>query len=367
MQLGIIGAGVIGTVHARLIESLGDEAVLTSVIDLDHDRAARLAEPYGARAYTDLDEALADPEVEAYSVCVPSGLHPEIAVQVINAGKSVLIEKPLAITLPGADRIAQAASESEVTVGVVSQRRFQPAVRFIRSAIDDGRLGRLTSAVVESAFWRAQDYYDSGDWRGTLAMDGGGALMNQGIHALDLLVWMLGRPVLVSAHTGCVAHTGIEVEDVVGATITFASGAIGVLLASTAANPGLPARLAVHGDRGVVIMDDEKITRFETIDGGAMAPSTGSGRGPSAGSGGGPSTGSGLNEIDTAHRDQYADFLQAVRDHREPYVTIADGRLSLQVVLAIYESARTGRPVEPKAAGAVREDPASGGGDRGSR
>lgn len=340
MRVGIIGAGVIGTVHARLIEALADEAVLASVVDLDRDRATHLAETYGARPYTDLGQALADPEVEAFSVCVPSGLHPEIAVQVIRAGKSVLIEKPIAITAEGADEIAGAANDSDVTVGVVSQRRFQPAVRFIRSAIDDGRLGRLTSAVVESPFWRSQDYYESGDWRGTVAMDGGGALMNQGIHALDLLVWMLGRPVLVSAHTGRVAHTGIEVEDVAGATITFESGAIGVLLATTAANPGLPVRLAVHGDRGVVVMDDEQITRFE---------STAEDTVPPTGSAGGPSTGAGLNEIDAAHRDQYADFLQAVRDHRQPYVTVADGALSLRVVLAIYESARAGRPIDLRA------------------
>lgn len=339
MRVGIIGAGVIGTVHARLIAELPDEAVLASVVDLDGDKATALAGKYGATAYTDLAEALADPDVQAYSVCVPSGLHPEIAVQVIKAGKPVLVEKPLAITLDGADQIAQAAAASGATVGVVSQRRFQPAALFIRSAIDDGLLGNLTSAVVESPLWRSQEYYESGDWRGTLALDGGGALMNQGIHALDLMVWLMGRPVLVSAHSGCIAHTNIEVEDVVGATITFESGAIGVYLATTAANPGLPIRLAFTGDRGVVVMDDDKITRFDST----VGPSTG----PGIGAGPGPSTGSGVEgSVDAAHRDQYADFLQAIRDHCEPFVTVADGRLSLQVVLAIYESARTGRPVD---------------------
>lgn len=326
-RVGIIGAGVIGTVHARLIAALPDEATLAAVIDLDGEKANALAQQYGAAAYTDLAEALADPGVEAYSICVPSGLHPEIAVQVINAGRSVLIEKPLAITLDGADQVAQAAEAAGVTVGVVSQRRFQPAARFIRMAIDDGRLGNLTSAIVESPLWRSQDYYESGDWRGTMALDGGGALMNQGIHALDLMIWLMGRPVLVSAHSGCVAHTNIEVEDVVGATITFESGAIGTFLATTAANPGLPIRLAFTGDRGVVVMDDDKITRFT---------STVSEQNPELVEG----------SVDAAHRDQYADFLKAIDDHRDPFVTVADGRLSLQVVLAIYESARTGRPVE---------------------
>ncbi|GAB3919481.1 oxidoreductase [Microlunatus endophyticus] len=338
-RVGIIGAGVIGTVHARLISELPDEAVLAAVIDLDGDKANALAQKYGATPYTDLAEALADPEVEAYSVCVPSGLHPEIAVRVINAGRSVLVEKPLAITLDGADRIAQAADAAGATVGVVSQRRFQPAARFIRSAIDDGLLGNLTSAVVESPLWRSQAYYESGDWRGTLALDGGGALMNQGIHALDLMIWLMGRPALVSAHSGCVAHTDIEVEDVVGATITFESGAIGTYLATTAANPGLPIRLAFTGDRGVVVMDDDKITRFtSTVPGAPTRASTSSGIEES------PELVEG--SVDTAHRAQYADFLHAIDDYRPPFVTIADGRLSLQVVLAIYKSARTGHPVE---------------------
>ncbi|QGN34185.1 Gfo/Idh/MocA family protein [Microlunatus sp. Gsoil 973] len=331
MRVGIIGAGVIGTVHARLIDSLADRAKLAAVVDLDQEKAAALADRYGATAYTELADALADPEVTAYSVCVPSGLHPEVAAQVINAGKSVLVEKPLAITMDGADQVAEAAQEAGVTVGVVSQRRFQPAARCIRSAIDDGLLGRLTSAVVESPLWRSQEYYESGDWRGTLTLDGGGALMNQGIHALDLMIWLMGRPVCVSAHSGCIAHTDIEVEDVVGATITFESGAIGVFLATTAANPGLPIRLAFHGDGGVIVMDDERITQFTTTV--TDSPPT-------------PPSSEAAESIDAAHRAQYADFLQAIGDHREPFVTVADGRLSLQVVLAIYESARTGRPVE---------------------
>jgi len=329
-RVGIIGAGVIGTVHARLISELADEAVLAAVIDLDGDKANALAQQHGATAYTDLAQALADPAVKAYSVCVPSGLHPEIAVQVINAGRSVLVEKPLAITLDGADQVVEAAGAAGATVGVVSQRRFQPAARFIRSAIDDGLLGNLTSAVVESPLWRSQAYYESGDWRGTLALDGGGALMNQGIHALDLMVWLMGRPVLVSAHSGCVAHTDIEVEDVVGATITFESGAIGTFLATTAANPGLPIRLGFMGDRGVVVMDGDQITRFTTTVSDTAVPTFDDDAG----------------SVDTAHRAQYADFLRAIDDHRQPFVTLADGRLSLQVVLAIYESVRTGRPVE---------------------
>ncbi len=337
MRMCIVGAGVIGHVHARLIASLPDEAVLAAVVDVDQQRAAELARQYGARSYTDVKDALAADDLDAFAVCVPSGLHPEIATAVIEAGRPVLIEKPLAITAAGAGRVEAAARASQLTVGVVSQRRFQQPVRFIRAAIDEGMLGKITSAVVESAFFRSQAYYESGDWRGTLALDGGGALMNQGIHALDLMVWMLGRPVRVSAHTGCVAHTGIEVEDIVGATITFENGAIGVMLASTAANPGLPVRLAVHGDHGVVVMDDERITRFESLVADAekaVAPLQTATVRP------------GWDPLDDAHREQYADFLRSIREHRDPYVTVADASRTLAVVLAIYESAKTGRAVE---------------------
>jgi predicted dehydrogenase len=335
MRFAILGAGVIGQVHARLIGSLGEEATLAAVIDVDLPRAEALAARSGAPAYASAAEAYAAEAIDAVAVCLPSALHTGAAVEALQAGKHVLIEKPIAVTLDAADEIIAAERASGRVVGVISQRRFQAPAIAIKEAVDEGLLGRVTSGLAESAFFRPQEYYDSGDWRGTRAIDGGGALMNQGIHALDLLVWLLGVPVRVVARTASVAHERIEVEDVAAATIEFENGALGVILASTAAAPGLPVRLAVHGDRGTAVMEDDRLAFFDSgVDGRQPEPP-----GP-------PAETAGWDPVDAAHRAQYVDFLDAVRTGRSPAVSTAAARRALAVVLAVYESARTGRVVD---------------------
>ncbi|NIK61698.1 Gfo/Idh/MocA family protein [Kribbella shirazensis] len=333
MRFALIGAGVIGTVHARLVEALGDDGVLAAVVDRDVDRAGKIVAQYGGRAYATPAEAYAAEELDAVSICLPSALHADTAVEALEAGKHVIIEKPVDITLAAADRVIRAQQETGGTVSVISQRRFQPPVTQIRTAIDTGALGRVTSGIAESAFFRPQSYYDGDGWRGTLAIDGGGALMNQGIHALDLLVWMLGRPVQVTAQTGRLAHEGIEVEDLASASILFESGAIGLTLASTAAFPGRPVRLTIHGDQGTAVLDDDELAYFAAAN--AEQPEAPVLDGPD-----------GWAPTELAHLAQYRDFVAAVREGRPPGVTLEDGRRSLATVLAVYESARSGRPVE---------------------
>jgi predicted dehydrogenase len=340
MHFAIVGAGNIGAVHARLIGALADEGVkLTAVVNRNLQRAELLTERYGGRPYTSAAEAYAHEEIDAVSVCVPSSLHAEVAVEALRAGKHVLVEKPVDITLEAADRIAEARRASGRTVAVVSQRRFQAPAAFIKDAVTSGRLGRVTSGVAESPFFRPQSYYDSGDWRGTLAHDGGGALMNQGIHALDLLIWMLGRPVAVTAQTGRVAHDKIEVEDVAAATIRFDGGATGVLLASTAAWPDRPVRLTVHGDRGTAVMADDRLAFFDSAE---VRDPVAAGLLPLPAEPDRP----GWTAVDHAQLAQYRDFVAAVRDGRSPAVSLEAGRQTLAVVLAVYESARTGRSVD---------------------
>ncbi|GAA1115874.1 Gfo/Idh/MocA family oxidoreductase [Kribbella jejuensis] len=333
MRFAVIGAGAIGTVHARLIDALGDDATLVAVVDQDLERAGTLSEQYGAKPYASAADAYAAEELDAVGICLPSALHADAAIEALEAGKNVIVEKPVDITLEAADRLIVAQQATGLTVSVISQRRFQPPVAQIRAAIDTGALGRVTSGIAESAFFRPQSYYDGDDWRGTLAVDGGGALMNQGIHALDLLVWMLGRPVQVSAQTGRLAHEGIEVEDLAGASIVFESGAIGLLLASTAAYPGRPVRLTIHGDEGTAVLDDDALAYFASANGEAPEPPTLTG----------PAD---WGEIELAHLAQYRDFIAAVREGRPPTITLQAGRRSLATVLAVYESARTGRPVD---------------------
>ncbi|MFD4635801.1 Gfo/Idh/MocA family protein [Lentzea sp. NPDC058436] len=303
MRFALVGAGAIGEVHARLIASSAELAV---VVDNSLERARQVASEFGGTPTTSLAEAFE--QVDAVSVCLPSGAHADAAVLALQAGKHVVVEKPIDVTLEAADRIIAAERESGRTVAVISQRRFQAEPAAARRAISEGRLGRITSGIAESTFWRPQEYYDSKPWRGTWALDGGGALMNQGIHAVDLLLWLMGEPVEVLARSACLAHDRIEVEDTVAAVVTFASGALGTITATTAANPGLPVRVAVHGDRGSVVIGES-------------------------------------GSVDDAHLAQYNDFLDAVRDGRPPLVGTADARRALAVVLAVYESARTGTPV----------------------
>jgi predicted dehydrogenase len=335
LRFGLLGCGVIGTTHARLITALAGRAELVAVADLEPSRANGLAERYGAAALENVQQLAARDDIDAISVCLPSGLHADAAVTALDAGKHVIVEKPIDISLAAADRLIAAEQRSGRTVTVISQRRFQPAPRQVHDAIVAGRLGRVTSGIAESTFWRSQEYYDSGGWRGTWEMDGGGALMNQGVHAVDLLIWMLGDPVEVTAHSGLLAHERIDVEDTVAATVRFAGGALGTITATTAAYPGRAVRLLVNGDRGLALIDREQLEYLHTVDG----EPDGAGPGDPANQIDPAQT---VLGVDAAHQAQYEDFLAAVRDGRPPSVTTADGRKALELVLGVYESARNG-------------------------
>jgi predicted dehydrogenase len=243
---------------------------------------------------------------------------------------------------------------------VVSQHRHDPASQIVHEAVRSGRFGRLTSGNAIMSWWRSQGYYDSGDWRGTWALDGGGALMNQGIHTVDLFTWFLGEPVEVYAVTGCLAHERIEVEDTAVATVRFANGALGVVHGTTAAYPGLTTRVHVHGDRGSAVIDHDKLAYFHAAEDGAaeeFAYGAGGranqaeqvlaahGFGTSDGASGGPAV-AGLAA--TSHTTQFVDFLDAVEQGRPPLVTVEEATRTLAVICGIYESARTHAPVSIK-------------------
>src|SRR6185369_5891753 len=206
-----------------------------------------------------LTAALAAEEIDVVVVCTPTGLHGEVAIEALSAGKHVIIEKPAEVTVARTDEIIRARQKAGTLVTVISQHRFDPATEITLAAIRDGELGRLTSGIASIDWWRGQSYYDSGDWRGTWELDGGGALMNQGVHTVDLLLAAMGPAVEVFAYTGVLAHERIEVEDVAVGVVRFESGALGVLHGTTAAYPGLSARLQVHGDRGSVVIDNDQL------------------------------------------------------------------------------------------------------------
>ncbi|MFI6833669.1 Gfo/Idh/MocA family protein [Kribbella sp. NPDC050241] len=340
MKFAVVGAGVIGETHARLITSLPEGSELVAVVDVEADRAIALSGKYGGEPMTDLKQACARPDIDAVSICLPSGYHADAAITALEAGKHVIVEKPIDVTLAAADRLIDAEQQTGLTVAVISQRRFQHAPAFMHQAVADGRLGRITTGIAESAFWRSQEYYDSGGWRGTVALDGGGALMNQGIHVVDLLLWMLGDPVEVQAYSDRLAHERIEVEDTVAGTVRFRSGAIGSIVATTSTYPGRPVRLSVYGDRGSAVIENDDLIVFDAADAESTAETQSVADGQPAG---GASV---TQSVADAHRNQYLDFIEAVRDGRPPSIGTRDARRALEVVLGIYESARTGAPVQ---------------------
>ena len=354
MRFGILGCGVIGPHHAKAIAGL-EEAELVVVADEVPERARNLAEEYGCDWTESASGLLTSPEVDAVCVCTPSGMHAEAGVAALEAGKHVVIEKPLDVTLGAADRLLAVQRATGGKVAVISQHRFDAATLAVKEAMDGGRFGRATSGSAEVRWWRSQSYYDSGGWRGTWALDGGGVLINQAIHSVDLLQWLMGPVVEVAAYTELLAHRDIEVEDTAVAILRFAGGAIGTILATTAAYPGLTARIVVHGDRGSAVIDDDRLEFFHAAADGGGGEAYGAGGGgnqaeeemqrfggadPGAGAGADPGS------LSMAHRDQIRDFARAVREGGEPIVDAVEGRKPLAIIRAIYESSRTGKPAK---------------------
>jgi UDP-N-acetyl-2-amino-2-deoxyglucuronate dehydrogenase len=351
VRFGILGCGVIGPHHARAIAGLED-AELVAVADVVPELADKLAGEYGCSAHYGLGEMLSEAELDAVCVCTPSGMHAGDAIAALEAGKHVVIEKPVDVTLEATDRLLEVQRATGGKVAVVSQHRFDAATLAVHRAISAEQFGRLTTGSAEVRWWRSQSYYDSGGWRGTWELDGGGVLINQAIHSIDLLQWLMGRVAEVNAYTGLLAHERIEVEDTAVAVLKFDGGALGTIVATTAAYPGLTARIAVHGDKGSAVIDDDELVYFHAAGVGMEAEAYGGGENQSErvmgdyeGSSRGPGAGADPRSLSMAHRDQISDFVEAVEEDREPSVNVEEGRKPLAIIAGIYESARTGGPV----------------------
>jgi UDP-N-acetyl-2-amino-2-deoxyglucuronate dehydrogenase len=349
MRFAIVGAGVIGGLHASVIASLED-AELVAVVDVDRSRAEKLASLHGAEAL-DSTEALADrPDIDAVAVCTPSGHHVDVAEAVLGYGKHVLVEKPIDVSLSAAQRLIAARQQSSRVVSVVSQHRFDASSVAVHDAISSGKLGDITSGVAEIPCWRSQAYYDSGDWRGTWELDGGGALLNQGIHTIDLLIWFLGRPVEAFGYVASLAHERIEVEDTLGGVIRFESGAIGMVQATTASYPGGSARVRVHGTRGTATIEGDELRYFHAAGEHEVAPDYGAPDAPNQARDVAPFGAESFAPRVAGirpepHTAQYRDFMRAVNEASEPLVTPEVATRTLAVVRALYESAEQGKPV----------------------
>jgi len=353
LTFGIIGCGVIGPTHATAIASL-PEARLVAVTDLDPARARSLADEHGATPYTDIQEMLDRTDLDVVAVCTPSGLHGAHACQAMRSGRHVIVEKPMEITRPAMDRMLRVQEETGVKLAVISQHRFDAASQQVHDLVTGGAFGRLVLGTAHVPWWRAQAYYDSGAWRGTWELDGGGVLMNQSIHSIDLLQWMMGPVRGVHAYTDTLAHR-METEDVAVAVLRFASGALGTISATTAAYPGVTTRIDVFGDKGSAVIEDDRLgylrlardDRADRNDVGAYG--VGARDRAHAASGqekGGESTAADPAALSAnTHALQIADMIRAIRDDGAPLVDGRAARHPVEIILAVYESARTGQEV----------------------
>ncbi len=336
---GIVGAGTIGAFHASAI-AMVPNARLVAATDSVPPRARDFAAEHGCAAELSLDALLRRDDIDVVAVCVPSGLHAEVGIRAAAAGKHLVIEKPIDVRLDAADRLAEAAKAAGSVMTVISQHRFDPGLIELRRLIDDGALGRLLLGQATTKWYRGQAYYDSADWRGTWAMDGG-ALMNQGIHYADLLAWCMGPAAEVTAITARQAHE-MEAEDCALAIVRFGSGAVGTITASTAVVPGFAQRLEISGTEGTVIVEDGVVIyqgfgsdlAGQELTGGNVATGVTV-----------PAVAASAAGLDAApHAAQIADLLAAIDEGREPRVTAADARTTLELVCAVYQSAREGLP-----------------------
>ncbi|HIF34124.1 MAG: Gfo/Idh/MocA family oxidoreductase [Pirellulaceae bacterium] len=339
---GVVGCGMIAGFHARAIADIRG-AKLVAGFDNFTSAADRYGKEFGVDTYGDLDEMLARDDLDVVTICTPSGAHMEPAVAAARAGKHVIVEKPLEITLKRCDAIIEACDANRVQLATIFPSRFHESTRLMKKAIEKGRFGRLTVGDAYVKWYRSQAYYDSGAWRGTWKLDGGGALMNQAIHSVDLLTWLMGPVAEINAQIAMLAHKNIEVEDVAMATVRFENGALGVIEATTAAYPGALKRIEVHGSAGSAVLEEEDIRTWD------FAKSTKADESLRARMAGKTETGGGASDPSAighhGHMLLFKDFLAAIKGKRKPMIDGREGRRSTEIILAIYKAAETGRMV----------------------
>jgi UDP-N-acetyl-2-amino-2-deoxyglucuronate dehydrogenase len=341
LGFAIVGCGMIARFHARALAEVPGAKVVALVSR--HEANARavaevLANP--CDIYSDLKPLLLRKDVDVVIITTPSGAHMEPALAAAEAGKHVVVEKPLEITLERCDRIIDACDCRRVKLCTIFPSRFGDANQALKKAVDGGRFGRLTLGETTCKWWRPQSYYDEGGWKGTKALDGGGALMNQAIHNVDLLSWMMGPVIQVAGFSATLAHERIEVEDTAVACLRFANGALGVIQATTSVFPGLAKTIGIHGDRGTVVIEQDDVLRWEfnpeTADDKAVRERFAQKTGASGGS----SNPAAISHV--GHARQLTDFARAIESGAEPSVDGREGRKSVEIILGIYRSAQTG-------------------------
>jgi len=339
VNFGLIGTGVGATFCAQGLSMIADtgKAKLVAVTSRREERAKEFASKWKLDFwYTDYREMLEKAPIDAVIISTPHYLHYPMAIDSMKAGKHTLVDKPMAISVKETDGMINEAKKRGVKLGVILPSRFDPTYRKLKNAVEEGKFGQLIlgEAVVEWS--RTQEYYDNSPWRGRWATEGGGALINQAIHTIDVLIWIMGSPKYLWAQIDTVAHK-IEVEDIAVATVRFENGALGVIQGSTAIYPGLPTRLEIHGTKGTAIIEGGTLKRWSVIGEEEIKKEVeedlGSWTRP---------------ELTPAknHAALIKDFAEAVLEDREPFVDGAEGKRSIEIIMAIYRSGRSKEVVE---------------------
>ncbi|MBR0457842.1 MAG: Gfo/Idh/MocA family oxidoreductase [Victivallales bacterium] len=335
----IIGGGLIASFHMAAIAA-APHAELRGVFDLNHSAAEKLCAASGTHAYSSLEELLDDPKVQVVTIATPSGTHGELVCAAARAGKHILCEKPLEVTREKVYAMAEACRAARVLLVPVFQNRFKRPVQRLRQAIADGLFGKMIFASAQIHWFREEQYYSGSSWRGTWKMDGGGALINQGIHTVDLLLYLNGAPKSVFAYSATRTHS-IEVEDTLCATIQFQNGSFGTLETSTSCSPGFPRCLCFTGTQGSAILEGEHFRRWNIAGKPSKdAPS------PSAllrhandASGSAPE-----NITFEEHTIQMEDIATSVLTGKRPLIDVSEGIQTMELIFGIYDSIRSGTP-----------------------
>jgi predicted dehydrogenase len=339
---GIVGTGMIARFHAKAIADVKG-AKLIGCWDSVVERTAQFGKDNHCTGFPTLKAMLDSNEIDIITICTPSGAHMEPAVAAANAGKHVIVEKPLEITLARCDAIIKACDKNKVHLGSIFPSRFHQSSQDMRKAVDANRFGRITLAEAYVKWWRTQAYYDSGAWRGTWELDGGGALMNQAIHSVDLLQWLVGPVAEIRAQVATLAHERIPVEDTAVATLRFVNGALGVIEATTAANPGYLKEVEIHGSEGSAKMKEEDIIAWDFTKKDRMDTAIKKRMESASSTGGGASDPSAIGHH--GHARQFTDFVNAIRAGKPPALDGREGRKAVEIILAIYLAAETGQSV----------------------
>ena len=339
VKLGIIGTGVGASLALQGISMFSSEGLVevVAVTSRSEERAKMFSKKWNIKSsYTDYREMLEKADIDAVSIHTPHYLHYPMTIDALKAGKHVLVDKPIAVNLKEADEMIKEAEKRGLNLGVIFPSRFDPTVRKVKEAAESGRLGKLILGEAIVKWYRDRDYYAKSSWRGRWATEGGGALINQAIHTIDLLRWVMGPVDRLWAQIDTVGHE-IEVEDLAVATLRFKNGALGVIEGGTALYPGLPARFEIHGVKGTVIMEGGVLRRW-SVEGEEEIVKEGVKEGLKSWA---------KPEVVPAanHGALIKDFAESILEGRKPYVDGVQGRASLEIIRAIYKSAQTGEVV----------------------